>query len=65
MSMMHLLVKRRVLMILSREAMMPAMMLLEVLAMMMELVPLMYHPEVKNSVLGKEKTHRNEKNRCS
>jgi len=52
-------------MILSREAMMPAMMLLEVLAMMMELVPLMYHLEVKKSVPWKEKTHGNEKTRCS
>ena len=56
--MMHPLVKRRGLVILSQAAMMLAMMLLEVLAMMMELVPLMYHPEVKKSVPGKEKNSR-------
>jgi len=52
------LVKRRVLTILSREAMIPAMRLLELLAMMMELVPLMYHPEVKKFVPGKERNPR-------
>ena len=55
---MHPLVKRRVLTILSREAMIPAMRLLELLAMMMELVPLMYHPEVKKFVPGKERNPR-------
>jgi len=45
-------------MILSRASMMLAMMLLEVLAMMMELVPLMYHPEVKKFVPGNERNSR-------